>query len=34
MIGSHAKNFRTWKNYNKKQRVEKLLEMGKFEPAA
>ncbi|CAB3223419.1 unnamed protein product [Arctia plantaginis] len=34
IIGSHAKSFRVWKKYNKKQRAEKVLEIGKFEPNA
>ncbi|KAH9631222.1 hypothetical protein HF086_005993 [Spodoptera exigua] len=30
LVGSHARNFRTWKNYTKPQRLANVLEIGKY----
>lgn len=29
VIGTFARNYRTWKNYSKQQRLETVLELGK-----
>ncbi|XP_075974657.1 lipase member H-like isoform X2 [Anticarsia gemmatalis] len=34
VLGSYAKNYRTWKNYSPDQRKANVLEFGKFEPNA